>query len=161
MILFFFKCYNIAIIFTTIKGLTVISAKLRAMRTLAMIAVLAPAVSGCLSISPPNIDMSTSVTTLTGAPFCDSSSDGKMVACGAIAQVCQNSPDGHLVACGGMATVCATSHDGKMVACGGRANHCAKSSDGKMVACGGAAPFCDKSSDGRMVACGGTPPRAY
>lgn len=143
----------------TCRGTTLKTTKSGVLRALIVAAALAATLTGCLSISPPNIDMSTSSSVVTGAPFCDSSSDGKMVACGAIAQVCQKSPDGHMVACGGMATVCDTSHDGKMVACGGRANHCAKSTDGKMVACGGAAPFCDKSSDGRMVACGGTPPK--
>lgn len=130
----------------------------RTVRTLGAIFSLA-LLSGCLSISPPNIDLSNPVlsnTMLTGAPFCANSSDGKMVACGAIAPLCQRSPDGRMVACGGMATLCDSSADGRMVACGGRATTCAKSPDGKMVACGGAAPYCDKSADGKMVACGGS-----
>lgn len=132
----------------------------RAARTLAVTLAIAGGLAGCLSISPPNIDMSTSSGVATGAPFCDHCADGKMVACGAIAQVCRNSPDGGMVACGGMASVCDTSRDGWMVACGGRANHCARSADGKMVACGGAAPFCERSAHGKMVACGGAPPTA-
>lgn len=126
---------------------------IKTVRAVFAMAISMFSLAGCLSISPPNIDLSTSV--LTGSPYCDSSFDGKMVACGAIAQVCQKSPDGRTVACGGMATVCDTSSDGKMVACGGRAAQCAKSHDGRMVACGGTAPMCDKSSDGKMVACGG------
>ena len=155
-------CYafNIEIMTREQGNLTMTMIKRAIARAVSAIAVLAFGLAGCLSISPPNIDLSTSTSALTGAPYCEHSGDGKMVACGAIAQGCQKSPDGRMVACGGMATVCATSPDGKMVACGDRAAHCARSPDGKMVACGGAAPMCDKSADGKMVACGGSGPKS-
>jgi hypothetical protein len=102
--------------------------------------LVALAASGCVIATGQPESKATAhsaATTTGGAPYCEKSSDGKMVACGGQATYCQQSPDGQAVACGGLATYCEKSADGKAVACGGRATYCERSADGKQIACGG------------------------
>jgi hypothetical protein len=101
--------------------------------------MVALAVTGCVIATgqPDSKPGHAPAASAGGAPLCEQSSDGKMVACGGRATTCQQSADGHAVACGGMATYCEKSADGKAVACGGQASYCERSADGTQVACGG------------------------